>query len=136
MSIYPSESHFKQWEIVSNGESARLRFMNRDMDDSLLTLPYPQMIASAQAICSALTQMTATRIAHGKSPNPNGAVALVQPPMPVDRGFQMHIATDRSHVLLELQSSNGLVFQYSMAVTQAEGIARKILGDLDLYRPQ
>lgn len=136
MSAYPAESHFKQLEIVDAGEAVQLRFQNRDQADSLLTLPYPQLIATAQAICSAMTQTTAMRLVNGKPPNPTGAVALVQPPMPAGPGFQMHIATDRSHVLLEFPSVNGLAFQFGMTVTQAQGIARKILNDLDIYRPQ
>ncbi len=134
MSKYPVESHFKQWEITKEGDEAQLRFMNRDQEDSLVTLPYEQLRATAQQMLSALLQATATRLQHGKPLNHIPAALLVQPPIATAGNFQMHIAADRGHVLLEFQSAVGLTLQLGMPVTQAAGIARKVLQDLDTYQ--
>jgi hypothetical protein len=47
--------------------------------------------------------------------------------------FQAHIAENKSHVLLDFQTPHGLSFQFVMPPKQAEGIARKILDDLQIY---
>lgn len=134
MTTYPNRSQLTQWEIVEDGEKVRLRIVHDDRPESLVTLTYKQLAETVASLISAIVQGIGIRAQANKTLTADNTLVPAQP-IPAAPFFQMHIAQDRSHVLLEFRSVNGMVFQYSMAVSQAEGIARKILQDLDSYRP-
>lgn len=134
MTDYPKQSQLTQWEIVEEGEKIHLRFVHDDRPESLVTLTYKQLGETVASLLSAIVQNIGIRAQANKALNADNNLIPVQP-IPVAPFFQLHIAQDRSHVLLEFQSANGMVFQYPMAVAQAEGMARKILQDLETYQP-
>ena len=134
MTEYPKRSQLTQWEIVEDGEKVHLRIVHDDRPESLVTLTYKQLGETVASLMSAIVQNIGIRVQAKKALSADNSLIPVQP-IPAAPFFQMHIAQDRSHVLLEFRSANGMVFQYSMAVAQAEGIARKILQDLDTYPP-
>jgi len=131
MAEYPPRSHLTRWEIVEQGDKAHLRFVHEDRPESLIALQYRQLGETIALLISALVQSIAIRGQNRKELRSDGGPIPSQPIPAIS--FQMHIAQDKSHVRWEFQSPHGLPLQVSMAATQAEGIARKILNDLDSY---
>lgn len=131
MAEYPPRSQLTKWEIVEDGDKAHLRFVHEDRPESLITLQYRQLGETIALLISALVQSIGIRGQARKELSSDSGPIQSQPIPAVS--FQMHISQDKSHVLWEFQSPHGLSLQVSMAVPQAEGIARKILNDLDSY---
>jgi hypothetical protein len=133
MPSYPEQSHITEWSIAHDGEQLRLKVIHKGTArESLLTFRYEQMGAVFAMIWDGFAQLTGVRASKGK-PVPAGDPHPPQLPMQLVGPFVLGIAPDRSHVVLELQVRGGATFRFAMAPTQAEGIARKILNDLDSY---
>ena len=133
MPEYPEQSHLAEWSIVKDGDEIRIKVVHKDgSPESLLTFTYEQLGALVPSLCDVLMQSIAVRVTKQKT-IPTGKRFQPRLPIPAADQFQLHIAPDRSHVLLEFRAPNGTAFQFAMEPKHAEGIARKILQDLDLY---
>jgi hypothetical protein len=135
MGPYPEQSHVAEWRVSDDGERLHLKVVHKDKrPESLLTFTYEQMGAVFAMIWDGFAQLTGVRAMKGK-PVPAENPHRPQLPMEVVGKSALDIALDRNHVVLELQVRGGATFRFAMAPTRAEGIARKILNDLDSFPP-
>ena len=131
MSEYPSRSKLMKFEIIEKGDKAKIDISNENQPDTNITLDYGLLGDAVSFLTSALGQSIGIRAQAGKELKSELGKILVQP---IQVGpFQMNIASDKSHVVLEFETPHGLSFQFVMPPNQAEGIARKILDDLQTY---
>ena len=131
MDKYPSRSKLMRFEIVEQGDKVQIDVSNENQPDTHITLDYDLLGEGIAFLLHALGQSIGIR-AQEKKPLKSSSGAAPSHPLGVNQ-LQVHIAEDKSHVLLEFQTHHGLSFQFGMAPQQAEGIARKILTDLQLY---
>lgn len=131
MDKYPSRSKLMKFEIIENGDKVKLDFSNEGHPDAHVTLEYSLLGEAIAFLIAALGQSIGIRAQAGKELiSESGKI----PAQPITVGpFQMHVADDKSHVLLDFQSPHGLSLQFAMPPKQAEGIAHKILSDLKIY---
>ena len=131
MDKYPSRSKLMKFEIIENGDKVKIDISNEDRPDTYITLDYGLLGEAVSFLISALGQSIGIRTQAGKElKSKTGKI----PAQPMSVGpFQMHMAPDKSHVILDFETHHGLSFQFAMPPKQAEGIARKILDDLDSY---
>lgn len=134
MTEYPKESYLKEWRITGDGSTLLARFLNQGSEDTFLTLPYAQVNVVLQQWLEALQEMIAKRTAT-QAPLLVSELKPHSLPMGVRAGFELDIAPDGSHVLLSFRLGSGLNLRIGMAVNDVCNVARKVLNDLDLYRP-
>ena len=133
MGKYPPRSKLMRFEIVEKGDKVQIDISNENRPDTHITLDYDYLGEGIAFLIHALGQTIGIR-EREKKPLKSSSEVVPSHPLGVDQ-FQLHIAEDKSHVLLEFQTYNGLSFRFGMAPQQAEGIARKILSDLQIYPP-
>ena len=131
MGNYPSRSKLMKFEIIENGDKVKIDISNEDKPDTNITLDYGLLGEAVSFLTSAIGQTIGIRARAGKELKNELGKIPVQP-MPVGP-FQMNIASDKSHVVMDFETPHGLSFQFAMPPEQAEGIARKILDDLQTY---
>ena len=131
MDKYPPRSKLTRFEVIEDGDKIQLQFVHEDRPETFATLEYSLLGETIAFLTSALGQSIGIRAQAGKELNNENGKVPAQP-IPAEQ-VQMHIADDKSHIVLEFQTPHGLSFQFPMAVKQAEGIARKILDDLETY---
>ncbi len=120
-----------KFEVVENGEKVKLDISNENQPDTHITLDYGLLGEAISFLTSAVGQSIGIRAQAGKElKNELGKISAQ--PIPIGP-FQMNIASDKSHVILDFETPHGLSFQFAMPPQQAEGIARKILDDLQTY---
>lgn len=131
MDKYPSRSKLTKFKVINDGDKVQLQFVHEDRPETFVTLEYSLLGETIAFLISALGQSIGMRAQAGKELN-NESGKIPAQPIPVGP-FQMNIAEDKSHVVLDFQSPHGLSLQFAMPPKQAEGIARKILDDLQTY---
>jgi len=127
----PLSSRLTKFEVIEDGDKVQLQFTNEDCSETAVTLEYGALGGAIAMLLSSLGQSIALRIQAEKELSSEAAPT---PSIPILAGpFQMHMATDKSHVLLDFQSPYGMSFQFAMEPDQAEGVANTILNDLNRY---
>lgn len=127
---------FKSLQVSDDLEYTQFVFRTSAGQDIVIRLPLNHVDVLAEQSFAALASMIAMRLAKQKTV-PRRPSETILPAMTATAQTQLHSDTrQKGLVLLSFRVATGAQFFFAFGDKHAAGIARKILSDLDAFRPQ